>query len=402
MNIVFVGNVDAGKSTLCGDILLPSIDQQTINAAKDFAIKNGKESFWKAFILDVDDFEREKCITVNYARYETPFGYNIIDCPGHENFIQHMIQGSSMANIGIIVVSSKNNEYERSLKGQTTEHALLLYTLGLSKVIVAVNKMDSITSSTNLTEAWNKERYEYIVGDMSKILKNIGFKVKKDVSFIPVSAYHSIGIHDKNPLTNVSLNEVIAKVSSEVSVTVSEDLIVTSVDNNTKKFTCIGTYDKDLVYLLNTPNNCSKITIKEEASDETFTEVSVKTSRFETSASVKVYDILSKNNVLYNIFLLDCYIFNLIVTKGLISNIHIGGICSSFEVLDLYERPSGPINHKSLKKKTFAKGSQKVILKIKTFDSIPVSSSSSRIIIRNGNKTDVIGSIIFKKLTSSL
>jgi len=383
MNVVFVGNVDAGKSTLCGEILLPSLDERTINLAREIAKNNKKDSFWKAYLLDTDDFEREKGITVNYTRIPTIYGYNILDCPGHADFVQNMIQGSSMANLAVLVVSCKNNEYERSLKGQTLEHALLIYTLNIKKVIVAINKMDEKTSSTSLEKEWNEERYQYIVENMSKLLKNIGFKVKKDVTFIPISAFIGIGIHNNNIITNESLNNLIKNEIKEIKEEIEEYVIVNAIEytDSRKKIICNGPLKNDTKYYLNTINNCSELLIKDFIDNSFYND------------NIEVYDVISPKNLLKNILLINCYITgSSILAKGFKANIHINGFLTTFEILDLYKDTK---DIKKLSKIVFGKKEDKILIKIKIIDSIPIIKD--RIIIREGNKTIAIGSIIVSK-----
>ena len=417
MNVVFVGNVDAGKSTLCGQIILPLLDERTINEAKRIAKENKKESFWLAYLLDTDDFERIKGITVNYNKYSTIYGYNIIDCPGHSDFVQHMIQGATMCDTAVLVVSSKMNEYERSLKGQTTEHALLVYTLGITRLIVAVNKMDP---------DWNEERYLFIVEDMSKLLKNIGFKVKKEVTFIPISAYEGTGVHSPNPITKVSLNELITKFKSEEIIEKKEiekreieSLLVNGVENlddsNKKKISC-RIYFSDVEkgsekgsekdseknseknpenkFIINSVNNDSDSLILENY------EINGHFLTFESLKDLHVYDILSNKKCIYSTFLIQCFIVDsVIMTKGFTSNIHINGLCSECEIVEIYSFVGDFKKDSKLKKITFAKKNDKVMMKLITRDKLPVlfNETSNRIILRSSNKTIGIGKILLKK-----
>ena len=92
--------------------------------------------------------ERERGITIDIAlsNFETPKYYvTIIDAPGHRDFIKNMITGTSQADCGVLIIASGAGEFEAGISknGQTREHALLAYTLGVKQLIVAVNKMDS-------------------------------------------------------------------------------------------------------------------------------------------------------------------------------------------------------------------------------------------------------------------
>lgn len=80
----------------------------------------------------------------------------LLDCPGHKNYVQGMIQGAAFADVAVLVISAKPGEFESGFEkeGQTREHAMLAKSLGASKLIVAINKMDTVN--------WDKERYNYI------------------------------------------------------------------------------------------------------------------------------------------------------------------------------------------------------------------------------------------------
>ena len=108
----------------------------------------GKSSFKYAWVLDKLKAERERGITIDIAlwKFETPhFYYTVIDAPGHRDFIKNMITGTSQADIAMLVVPGSTGEFEAgiSANGQTREHALLAYTLGVKQMILAVNKIDN-------------------------------------------------------------------------------------------------------------------------------------------------------------------------------------------------------------------------------------------------------------------
>lgn len=189
MNLVTVGHVDHGKSTLMGRLLYEAgfIDERVIRQYEEEAKKLGKESFKYAWVMDKLKEERERGLTIDlsFYRFETKrYEYTLIDAPGHRDFIKNMITGASEADVAILVVSARTGEFEAGISpgGQTREHASLLKILGVDQVVVTINKMDD--PSVN----WSKERYEEIKNEVSRLLKQLGFRVNK-IRFIPVSAW---------------------------------------------------------------------------------------------------------------------------------------------------------------------------------------------------------------------
>lgn len=109
-----------------------------------------------------------------------------------------MISGACHADVGVLVISARKGEFESGFEksGQTREHAMLAFTLGIRKLIVVVNKMDDPTVK------WDRERYDEIVGKISPYLKACGFKVKKDVAFMPIAALSGAGVKRRVDLVN--------------------------------------------------------------------------------------------------------------------------------------------------------------------------------------------------------
>ncbi len=185
VNIVFVGHVDAGKSTIAGQCLLTMgmIDERTIQKYKQDAKLQNRASWYLAYVFDQTDEERSKGKTMEVGKaYFDTFKkqYIIIDVPGHKNLVNGMIEGTAQADIGILVISAKIGEFESGFHGgQTKEHAILCKVFGV-QLIVAINKIDEV----------NEERIEECKEILNTFLKTINFK---DVIFIPVS-----GISGKN------------------------------------------------------------------------------------------------------------------------------------------------------------------------------------------------------------
>ena len=147
----------------------------------------GKSSFKYAWVLDKLKAERERGITIDIAlwKFETPkYYFTVIDAPGHRDFIKNMITGTSQADCAILVVASGQGEFEAGISktGQTREHALLAFTLGVKQMIVLVNKMDD--KSVN----WAESRYNEIKTEVTNFLKKIGWNPEK-IPFVPISGW---------------------------------------------------------------------------------------------------------------------------------------------------------------------------------------------------------------------
>jgi len=108
-----------------------------------------------------------------------------IDAPGHRDFIKNMITGTSQADLAVLIVASSTGEFEAGISkdGQTREHALLAYTLGVKQMRVAMNKMD------NTTPPYSESRYKEIKEEVSNFLKKTGYDPEK-IPFIPISGFH--------------------------------------------------------------------------------------------------------------------------------------------------------------------------------------------------------------------
>ncbi|KAI4330898.1 hypothetical protein MLD38_029140 [Melastoma candidum] len=188
LNVVFIGHVDAGKSTIGGQILFLSgqVDDRTIQKYEKEAKDKSRESWYMAYIMDTNEEERVKGITVEVGRahFETETTrFTILDAPGHKSYVPNMISGASQGDIGVLVISARKGEFETGYEkgGQTREHVQLAKTLGVSKLLVVVNKMDDPTVN------WSKERYDEIESKMIPFLRASGYNVKKDIQFLPIS-----------------------------------------------------------------------------------------------------------------------------------------------------------------------------------------------------------------------
>jgi elongation factor 1-alpha len=199
INLVVIGHVDAGKSTTTGHLIYKcgGIDKRTIEKFEKEAKEMGKASFKYAWVLDKLKAERERGITIDIAlwKFETnKFYFTIIDAPGHRDFIKNMITGTSQADCAMLVIASPTGEFEAGIakNGQTREHALLAYTLGVKQMIVLINKMDE--KSVNFAEA----RYTEIKNETSNFLKKIGYNPDK-IPFVPISGWNGDNMLEKSP-----------------------------------------------------------------------------------------------------------------------------------------------------------------------------------------------------------
>jgi len=200
LNIVFIGHVDAGKSTMGGNLLYITgmVDKRTMEKYEREAKDAGRESWYLSWALDSTPQERAKGKTVEVGRayFETEKRrYTILDAPGHKTFVPSMISGAAQADVAILVISSRKGEFETGFErgGQTREHIMLVKTAGVSKLVVVINKMD------DHTVVWAKSRFDEIRDKLTPFIKAAGFNPKTDVTFLPVSAYAGLNLKDRVP-----------------------------------------------------------------------------------------------------------------------------------------------------------------------------------------------------------
>merc|ERR1712170_162338 len=197
INIVVIGHVDAGKSTSTGHLIYKcgGIDKRAIEKFEKEAAEMGKGSFKYAWVLDKLKAERERGITIDIAlwKFETnKYEVTIIGAPGHRDFIKNMITGPSQADCAVLIIAAGTGEFEAGISknGQTREHALLAYTLGVKQLIVGVNKMDSTA------DPYSESRFNEIVKEVSSYVKKIGYN-PKSIAFVPISGWHGDNMIEK-------------------------------------------------------------------------------------------------------------------------------------------------------------------------------------------------------------
>ncbi len=192
LNLVTIGHVDHGKSTLVGRLLFDSgaIREDQLRKLKEEAKEKGKETFEFAFVMDRLKEERERGLTIDimHQKFETgKYYFTIIDAPGHRDFIKNMITGTSEADGAILVVSAKEGPQE-----QTKEHIFLAKILGVDQLIVAINKMDTVN--------YDEKRFNEVKEEVVKLLKAVGYNVD-EIVFIPISAYNGDNVVKKSDKT---------------------------------------------------------------------------------------------------------------------------------------------------------------------------------------------------------
>ncbi|KAM4772712.1 HBS1-like protein isoform 2-T2 [Rhinophrynus dorsalis] len=201
LNLVVIGHVDAGKSTLMGHLLylLGHVNKRTMHKYEQESKKAGKASFAYAWVLDETGEERERGVTmdVGMTKFETTSKLiTLMDAPGHKDFIPNMITGAAQADVAILAVDASRGEFEAGFEagGQTREHALLVRSLGVTQLAVAVNKMDQVN--------WQQDRFCEVTSKLKHFLKQAGFK-ENDVYYIPTS-----GLSGENLVKRSQISEL--------------------------------------------------------------------------------------------------------------------------------------------------------------------------------------------------
>ena len=178
LNLVFIGHVDHGKSTLIGRLLV----EMGLVSEKD--LKDEAGSFKFAWIMDREKEERARGVTIDiaYQKIETPKNiFTIIDAPGHRDFVKNMITGASQADAAVLVVAADDG-----IMPQTREHAALAFTLGVGQLIIAVNKMDLV--------GFREDVYQEIKNNLITLLSGIGYRNASEFQFVPLAAFFGEGV----------------------------------------------------------------------------------------------------------------------------------------------------------------------------------------------------------------
>jgi len=213
LNIVFVGHIDAGKSSICGHLLkkLAYIDDRDFEKTTNDAIQNGMERWKYAYILDILEEERIHGKTKDYI--SIPFDIskdrfqekgiqmplwlddpeylgrkiNFIDTPGHKQLVKCMIEGAYLADVALLICSVKKGEFESGMNGQTKEHLYLLRGLGVKQLIVVYNKMDTI--------GWDRVELTKYEKELNNFLKKIKFP---DMRTVAISGWEGTNLVEEH------------------------------------------------------------------------------------------------------------------------------------------------------------------------------------------------------------
>ncbi|MCL7023960.1 hypothetical protein MKW94_011656 [Papaver nudicaule] len=174
INIVIIGH-------------LGGIDKRVIERFEEEAAEMNKRSFKYAWVLDKLKAERERGITIDIALWKfetTKYYFTVIDAPGHRGFIKNMITGTSQTDYAVLVVDSSTGGFEADISrdGQTREHALLAFALGMD----------------DTTPAYSKARYDEIVKEVSSYLKKVGYNPDK-IPFVPISGFEGDNMIERSP-----------------------------------------------------------------------------------------------------------------------------------------------------------------------------------------------------------
>ncbi|MEM3181056.1 MAG: translation elongation factor EF-1 subunit alpha [Candidatus Micrarchaeaceae archaeon] len=179
MNLIFIGHIDHGKSTTVGRLLYETgaVNEQELRKLKDEEAKYNQATLEFAYVTDELKEERERGMTIDIAEREfrTPkYYFTVIDAPGHRDFVKNMITGTSQADAAVLVVSATEG-----IQPQTREHAYLAKVLGISQMVIGINKMDAV--------GYDRIKFDDVKTQVSTLLKSIGYDVSK-MLFVPYSA----------------------------------------------------------------------------------------------------------------------------------------------------------------------------------------------------------------------
>lgn len=189
LKITFVGHVDHGKSTTIGRLLheTGALPPGKVAELETLSTKRGAPFEW-SFVLDALQAERDQAVTIDTTRVWFTWNdrrYEIIDAPGHREFVRNMLSGSSEADAAVLVVDAKEGVSE-----QTRRHAQLIGMLGIAQLVVVVNKMDTI--------GFDRARFDAVAADATALLAQSGIT---PAHVVPISARDGVNLVEKSDKT---------------------------------------------------------------------------------------------------------------------------------------------------------------------------------------------------------
>ncbi len=206
VNIVVTGHVDHGKSTLIGRLLY---DSESIKEGRVQEIQKLAEEYKKrfefAYFLDAfdDEVKEERTIDTTGVMFKGKRNlYTLTDVPGHKEFIKNMLTGASHADIAVLVVSAPEGVQE-----QTRRHAFLLKMLGVKRLFVAVNRMD--------TTGYAVEAFQHIRAELLPLLTSFGYQ---DMPFIPVSAMEGDNVYKRSTRMEWYTGQTLIEAMDDIEV----------------------------------------------------------------------------------------------------------------------------------------------------------------------------------------
>ncbi|ODV59284.1 uncharacterized protein ASCRUDRAFT_15039 [Ascoidea rubescens DSM 1968] len=202
LTFAVIGHIDAGKSTLMGRLLydMGYVDQKLLYRLTKESSAIGKGSFALAWIMDQNTDERKRGVTIDYgtSNFQTAdTNFIMIDAPGHKDFIPNMINGTSQADVAVLMIDASTGAFESgfTFDGQTRDHTVLARNLGITRLIVAINKLDTID--------FDQHRFNDIKDQLLEFFIDKAGYEKQNITFIPVSGLNGDNVFKKS--TNRSL-----------------------------------------------------------------------------------------------------------------------------------------------------------------------------------------------------
>lgn len=200
LSIVFAGHVDHGKSTTVGHLLyqLGQFSEKDVQRMEQTAKRAGKATFHFAWLLDQSDEERRRGVTIDSGIHAFETGRHtvaILDAPGHEQFIENMASSSAQADVAVLIISGKPDELAVGIEHNTRKHVQILKRIGISRLIVAVNKMDAV--------GYSEEAFKDACRKVEELLVACKFSPKEDVvAYLPISGLAGINLAEAPDATS--------------------------------------------------------------------------------------------------------------------------------------------------------------------------------------------------------